>query len=455
MKRTQKTYKQSWVNAIILALVLILFLYVGVQFSKNFSTKVSTQRAQQITDVEYLSLTGYVFRNESPIYGPGEGVYDYPLDEGGKVGADQTYATYYKSVKSAAEQERLDSVSEQIRRLSAKASGGSISDLAGVSESLSSSYYSFINNVLNGDSLAADRRGEELVDALVNYKSITTGWNDADSGALAALKSEKEALLASYGRGETLSADEGFYFYRTVDGYENVFSPDKLDNITFEELEALTDSRAEIYSKNVIGKRVDNVKWYLVIPTDAEIVGRFSYEIPAETESESETDSAAVNETAKSEIGYYIGKTYTFTYSSDGERTGEMFLDNAYTDENGNGYLVFTSYDLVLSSELSREQDVKIRMSAATGYRVPTESIVTVKGESGVYILVGTVVKFKRVTVVKEYDGYCIVKTYAEDRAELDALEEAGVSVEKSPYLKENDLIITSGNDLYDGKLID
>ena len=461
MKRIPKTYKQSVVNAVILVLILILFLYVGAQFFKNFSTKVSTQRAQEITDVEYLHLKGYVFRNERPIYGPGEGVYDYPLEDGGKVGADQAFAIYYKVDGSKAKQEKLDNLSEQIRRLSKEVSGGTVADLSKVSEALSSSYYSFINNVQNGDIAAADRRGEALVDALVNYKSITTGWNDTESGALLSLENEKKALLDSYGQGEDLTSKDGFYFFRYADGYENVYSPDKLENISCEDLDKLISSRAENYGKNIIGKRVDNVKWYLAIPTDAETVKRFSYEIlPAEDEESSESegqDFEVGNGSLKEpepEIGYYIGRTYSVTYSSDGERSGEMFLDNAYIDENGKGYLIFSSYDLLLSAELSRAQDVKIRMSSATGYRVPSESIVEVEGERGVYILVGTVVQFKRVTVIKESDGYCIVKTYSEDRAEIDALESQGIEVKRPPYLNENDLIITSGNDLYDGKLL-
>ena len=461
MKRMPKTYKQSTVNAIILILVLILLVYVGAQFLKNFSTKVSTQRAQEITDVEYLSLKGYVFRDEIPLYGPGEGVYDYPLEDGGKVGADQTYATYYRVDGAKEKQEKLDRISEQIRRLADKASGGTVADLSKVSETLSSSYYSFINNVQNRDIAAADRRGEDLVDALVNYKSITTGWSDPESGALVALENEKKAILDAFGKGQSLSSEKGFYFFRSTDGYENVFSPDRLENISCEELDDLINLRAEIYGSNVIGKRVESVKWYLAIPTDVETVKRFSYEIPQDEGDETEeigegavgtvTDAPVDKEP---EIGYYIGRTYSFIYSSDGELGGEMFLDSACIDENGKGYLIFSSYDLLLSAELSRAQDVKIRMSSATGYRVPSESIVDVGGEKGVYILVGTVVQFKRVTVIKESGGYCIVKTYSEDRAEIDALESQGIELSRPPYLNENDLIITSGNDLYDGKLL-
>ena len=55
--------------------------------------------------------------------------------------------------------------------------------------------------------------------------------------------------------------------------------------------------------------------------------------------------------------------------------------------------------------------------------------------------------EFRRVTVIGEGNGYLIVNTYEKDYSE-------GL-VSEIPYLKANDLIITSGNDLYDGKLLD
>ena len=461
MKRLPKTYKQSAVNAVILVLVLILFVYMGAQLSNKFSNKLSTQRTQEITDVEYLHLRGYVFRYETPVYAPSEGVCDYLLEDGAKVGVDQTYATFYQVSNGEEKQERLDELSEQIRRLSSKgATGGTVADLSAIIGALDSSYYSFIDNVQKGDVNSADRRGNALVDAIVNYRSVTTGWGDVESGVLNALKNDKKAMLESFGAGQSLVAQESFYFFHDTDGYENVFSPDKLDGISFEALDKLISSKPESYGGGTIGKRVNSAKWFLVVPTDEETVMRFSYTIvhEPETETEAEEESTAyVPSEPEIEIGYYIGNTYSVTYSSGGDRSAQMVLDSVKVDENGKGYLIFSSYDLTLSAELSRAQDVKVEMRSETGYRIPSDALVEVDGETGVYIIVGTVVEFRRVTVSLEDNGngYVIVKTYEMDRAELDAAENEGDTVDRPAYLKTNDLIITSGNDLYDGKLID
>ena len=176
---------------------------------------------------------------------------------------------------------------------------------------------------------------------------------------------------------------------------------------------------------------------------------RFAY--PKVTESD-ESETATECETEAYEPIFRIGQSYKVSFS-EAESEIPMVLEDVYFEDGGDGYLVFSSYDLILSSELTRTQDVKVTMGSATGYRIPSDALKTVDGESGVYILVGTVVEFRRVTVDVVGNGYCIVYTYEKDRAEGE--ENGTLDDEKYPYLYVNDLIITSGNDLYDGKLID
>lgn len=452
MKKPTLKLNQTAVNAVILVLILGLFIYLGVQISQGFSGSVTTQRTQVITDVDYLHLRGYVFRSESVIERPYEGVCHYLVDDGQRVGRDQSYATYYSLKNGAAEkQKELDELSAQISLLNSKvAAGGTVSDLAHISENLSASYYSYINNVLGGNFSSADRDGDALLGSLVNYSVITEGSEDVVEKVIKPLEKQRDQLLATLGSGKTMSADgESFHFFHSVDGYEDIFSSDKLDGLTPEALEKLIASAPKSYSSGTIGKKTLTNKWYLVMPADDETVMRFAHPKPEESE-ESDTETEA--ETEEYQPIFKIGARYNVGFSQVG-REIPMNLEDVYFDGEGEGYLVFSSYDLILSSELSRAQDVKINMGSTTGYRIPTDALDEYDGETGVYILVGTAVEFRRVAVILEGNGYCIVKTYEKDRAEGEA---AGtLDDEKYPYLYVNDLIITSGNDLYDGKLLD
>ena len=148
-------------------------------------------------------------------------------------------------------------------------------------------------------------------------------------------------------------------------------------------------------------------------------------------------------------LSFAEGTVYEVTCTGGSGKTLSMTLERICLDENGDGdaYLLFSSYDLTSASELFRSRNVKILMGSRTGYRIPAESLTHVGGEEGVFILVGNVVEFRRVTVIGRGNGYLLVSTYEKDAEEG--------SVSEIPYLYVNDMIVTSGNDLYDGKLLD
>ena len=446
MKREKrvKSYKQKTVNAVILALVILLLLYLGIQFSRNFSTSLSTQRAQTVTVTDYKNFKGYVFRDEAPILGDGGTVCDYLVEDGSRVGVGQKYAELYRVSSDADKrQAELNLLSERIRRLRSKISAdGYVSELPKVSETLNNSYYAYINAIIDGRLPAADAFGDRLLDSIVDYNVITGREGEiSDVGAL--LEQQKKELVASFGASSgSLVSDESFYICYETDGFERLFSPGKLSTLDLAGLEELIASEPRAESGRVLGRAIGSPEWFLAVPVSADDVSSF-------------TDS---------EGNALLGSVLEVTLTGS-DRVVKMTLDSLRIEESGEGLLVLSSFDLTVAKDLARAQSVKIKMSSLTGYRIPTEALAEQDGEKGVYILVGTVVEFRRVTVMGEKNGYLIVNTYEDDDAEQKAFEEAvnrGEAENINPphdysiqYLKVNDMIITSGNDLYDGKLID
>jgi hypothetical protein len=431
-EKSVKIQKQAVVNAIILVIILGLFLYLGIQFSRNFSSSVSTQRTQVFTDSKYSSFRGYVFRDESVSEYSQRGIIDYLVEDGERVGVGQQYAVFYPTEHLSDEeisqkQAELNGISRSISRLrSGVTSGGFVSDLAHINEVLASSYYSYIDSVLDGDFNSADRRGEALIGALVDY-SVVTGRQGVAEDIAKSLENKKKDLLAGIGAvGVPLRSQAGFYLAYETDGYEAVFNSDLIDGLTPDGLRQLTDSEPATYSDRIIGKTVHSPKWYLALPCD-----------------EAEA------------LRYTEGKTYDITFSKNQTESVDMLLESIRIDEDGEACLIFSCYDLSFGKDLARAQDVKILMKSTTGYRIPEEALQRVDGEDGVYILIGTEVEFRRVTVTLRGNGYYIVNTYEMDREENELGDAVGNSRSEIPYLNVNDLIITSGNDLYDGKLID
>jgi len=430
-RKKVKTYKQSTVNAIILVLILSLFVYFAVQLSSGFSDTVSTQRTQRVTEAEYSYFTGYIFKDETVIDTGRAGVADYLVSDGEKVGNNQAYADLYPSDELSDEkreelQASLNDINSRLERLDGGVGvGGVVADLSHVNESLSRSYYSYVDALLDGELEAAEANGEILLGALVDY-SVITGRDGVAQSALSSLTEQKNELLTSLGTApQTLVSSESCYFYYETDGFESIFNSSRLESLTPAALGELIESDAEQYGTGVIGKTIYDPKWQLVIPTNAEDC-----------------------------LDFKESRGYTVSFSDNDSISIEMVLEKIAIDESGEAYLLFSSYDLSAIQGFSRAQSVKVLMSSISGYRIPSESLKSIDGEDGVYILIGTEVAFRRVTLVGECNGYYIVRTYEEDAEEQTKIEEDGGEISDIPYLNANDLIITSGNDLYDGKHI-
>lgn len=419
-----RTYKQYAVNAIVLAVVLILCFYLAIQLTRGPSAQVSTQRTQIVTDSSYAYLEGYVFRNEDILTADEWDVVYYTVPDGEKVGVCQTYAYLYSSSGLSYADARLTEA--QLLNLSTRIDliesglhqNASGSDLSSISNDVSRHYYSYVNLLTDGDLSAANKTGEWLLSSLVEY-SVGVGGQSANS-VIKELKASRTELLASLGTATALISDEGFNFMYSSDGYESIFSSDKLDDLTPAELEALANSQPKESDERVIGRCIYSPKWYIAIP--------------------------AVEATY---LGFSEGAVYDVTFSDSDGVTVDMTLERICVDEQdeNKAYMLFSSYDLAVAASFSRTQSVSIYLGGCSGYRIPKQALYDGDQYDYVYILVGNAVELRRVSVKGEGNGYYIVGTYEEDQRD-DVSRDI-------PYLNINDLLITSGNDLYDGKLLD
>ena len=139
-----------------------------------------------------------------------------------------------------------------------------------------------------------------------------------------------------------------------------------------------------------------------------------------------------------------------------------MTIERLVPDEGG-VLLVFSSQDMPRGFDFSRRMTVETVAYETGGYRIPVEAVVTLTsgktGESvtGVYVLAGNVVEFRKISIYVRRDGYIIAQTYEDVQAYLDSLtdeERAKRTADGWGYLRLNDNIITGGNELYEGKVI-
>jgi hypothetical protein len=93
-----------------------------------------------------------------------------------------------------------------------------------------------------------------------------------------------------------------------------------------------------------------------------------------------------------------------------------------------------------------RAQSVETTVGSMDGIYIPEQAYVEWNGMTGVYVFEDSTVRFRRIHVLYTGDGYLIAASEDDRVSEED-------SEEWIAYLALNDLMVTSGKNLYHGKV--
>lgn len=414
------------VNSIICITVVCFIIYAVVQISRNLPMSLSTLRTQEITDNSYVNLKGYIIRDEHVIDVGEASIADFLVEDGERVAVGTEFAKIFKVSDMNAEdikskRDELEGLARRIELLESSVSGSvRVADIKDIVKNTENEYLSFIDSVFHSDYVNADYSGDRVLGGINDYL-VATGRLEKANSIISSLKAEKSALLSSLGSAgeQVLSSENSCYIYRTVDGYEGVFDYDRIFDMTYEEFVNSVSLGEPSDSLGIIGKKIYNPKWYAVALTDANTCYSFV-----------EGQRYSVSFTDKSNLSLYM--------------TAERICVSE--DEREGGFIVFSSSICPRGFDFSRSANIKVSINSYTGYRVPQQAVVYLGSERGVYILCGNIVEFRRITVIGQGEGYYIVETYENDAAQENSAE--------IPYLNNNDLIITAGRNLYDGKIL-
>ena len=219
--------------------------------------------------------------------------------------------------------------------------------------------------------------------------------------------------------GDTASYVLYGYFYTEADGYEEAFSEIDIDTFTIQGYRNLAQKQPDMSSGNnekgeLIGKIVKSYAWYIVC------------EIPF-----SESHS------------YVNGKNYTIIYPYNGDKELQATLYRTITEPGSDrAVLVFKNGMIVDGFNFLRSQSIELVNNSYSGYRVPISAVRIVNGEKGVFVLNGSVVKFRTINPLFEKNGYIIVEP--RDLTNPDHQTRLNIG--------EN--VIVGGGEYYDGQLV-
>lgn len=429
MAESRRTKHKQRLGIITTVLLVILLIYLAVQIFGKMRTSLSVISTQTVTDKSFLSLNGYVYRDEEIITVENNEIADFLVRDGEKIPVGKEYMTLYKTnIASVGDryalQSEINGLSERISLLSDGLDGGiRVQDVGSVKAALDMSYYSYLSSLASGSFSSAEYDGEGILDALGKQQMIS-GRLDSIKVSADAIVNEKAELIGKHATdsGRNVRSNRSCYISLNVDGYESAFAYGDVMSMTADEFRASIADLQRSGIDNGVAKRVYGSKWYLVVPASGVVLASFS-----------------------------AGSSYDVYLSEIGGDSIPMTAERIEMSGSGeSGFVVLSSGEIGKSFEISRYTGIKIERSEVSGFRVPDRAIHSLDTDgdgytdhTGVYVMSGNYVKFRRIDVVSYGTGYVIVR-----------MTDSAEGEQQFPYLSSNELIIDSGGDLYDGKLI-
>lgn len=402
-------------------IAVALVAYIFLQLMLNVSVSIDRETATYASITDRAELEAFLFRDELVIPAGASGTNCFLAEEGEKVRSGEEIAVTYSDPEDVRIQTRISEIDKRIDILerSSLSLGASTTDIQKLDNEIDELVLSIIRQVDNNDFDKVLREREELL-ILMNRRQALI-QSETYSAELQSLAHERESLNAQLsGASFVTTAPRSGYFYSTVDGYENSFTLDRLNSLTGEGFEKLSES---VPDQSIIsgsaGKIVLSSTWYIAVALDKRTAETF-------------TD----------------GKSYpvTFQYSNNTELDMKLERRITRTDKNLT-VLVFSTKIMPEGFDYSRCQTVEIPVATHEGIRVSNSAIRIKDGQTGVYTIVGSKVVFKTTTVLYNYGSYSVCEipvnpAYPERR---------DIAYSSKTQLSLHDSVVTDSGDIYDG----
>lgn len=399
----------------VLGLIVLIFIFAQI-FITSSSLHLTTEVALADTAIKTVDVDMFIVRDEKIISASGGNIAS-AVNDGERVGVGDTVAYSFTDSTSAGNIVRMREIEKLLdyyESLRAKSSAGS-SDTQQYDNEIMENVYSLADTIASGSFAKIPKIKDGIRDSITS-KQTAMGVELNLTSIMQSLHSEYNTLRQSTGRYSEIKADSTGYYISGTDGYENTLNYSDAKNWTIDQVEKAINSTPAAISQSNIGRVVHGYYWYL----------------------------ACVTETTKINSLRENGRvTISFKNSAIDDIKAQVYTIKA-DKQTGKSLVVFRC--LTMNEELSslRCESGKIHIETYEGYRVNSQAIrVNENNETGVYVIKGAVMRFKKVKIVYTGDEYCIVTNPYKDDVTM-----------KNQYINLYDEYITNGKGLEDGKII-
>ncbi len=405
---TRRAFLEKYLLKFAVALAMLGLIVYTVGHSLGMRAgELLTTPVHRVTDRQITKGMAYIFRDEAILTSEAPALFDVLVASGSKVGKNvalaQAHTAPIAEEESESAQRKLDELNRAIRILegSRPEAGESLASAEDVRAEAVADYMQICAAVQSGDLGGIASLEDAFLRDMNRYLILSGKTEDADA-ILESLRAEEAKLLEDsiYTTISNTASSGVFYSADYVDGYESLFGIKAAKALTEKSFRALREQEPQkLPSDRTLGKMVYGYSWYVAIELPTELVKQLK-----------------------------AGESYAVSFPENNGRTLDLKLER--TDGS---LALFRSDDTPTGFAYYRAQAAEITLEEREGLYIPDAALRTEGGFDGVYIFENSTAYFRKIKILYRGDGYCI----ASDESDL----------------LENDILITSGNNLYDGKV--
>ncbi len=334
-------------KVMIAILCLGVAVYLAVYFVQGWEEPLVTARAYTYTQDVGMEARGILVREETILPDAGGSYVDQILAEGEKAAAGQAAALLYTDPAALTTRQAIRTLSAEIEQLQyALSSGTQTTDASRLDGQVLSSITALRSLTAKGDLTALEDYALSLR-TMVFKRDYAYGDTNA-AGQLGQLIQSKQAELAQLNASlnqvaRVVYTPAAGVFSGTVDGWEGLLTPDKLEGLTAAGLEALL-AQSPAPAAGPVGKLITDSTWYFAALLEG-------------------TDT-----------GLKSGRTYTLTFSGDYYGQIPMELDRVSL-EGEQTLAIFSCRSHLADTTLLRAQTVDVVIHHLEGIRVPRKAL--------------------------------------------------------------------------------
>lgn len=417
--------KRRAVRWAVFLVLLIPVVYLAMQLVPLLFRGYETQTAVEATLADAVPARGVAVRSEHPLEQSG-GVLGYLVEDGKRVAPGAAVGEVFAGEAQAQSSAKAGRLGTELDMLEQSQSQGLASgtDVDQILKQQQQGLFDLLE-VIDSGSYEGLVQAKSAVTLAVNRLQAATGGAVDFSARIAALTQQRDAALAAAGAVEYLYAPSpGGYFSSMTDGLEQVLTPQALDAMSASDLAALAENPGGEMAASS-GKLIDSYEWYYYCLVDDAVADRFV----------DEDDAVEVE----------IDFDYT------GAKQIPATVISVDRDPSGGPAKVKLMCDYINAETVNlRAGTAQISFRRYAGVRIEQSAVHIVTDDEGVqrrgvFVKYGNVVQFKRIAPTFENDQYVIVPAKIQLGSDDESLKNEVLLYDE---------IITSGKDLYDGKLL-